>query len=142
MADDITARMRELYEAMNAKDLDAFIGMLAEDFVDHDEFPGLQPGREGVRQMFANMFSAFPDFRMEVDDLFAAGDKGVARMRMTGTHQGEFMGIPGTGRRVDVNGIDIVRFRGGKAVEHWGVTDMLALMQQLGAIPEPAGAPA
>jgi predicted ester cyclase len=66
-----------------------------------------------------------------------SGDKAVVRVRITGTHEGEFMGVPPTGKRIDVQGIDIVRFGDdGKAVEHWGVTDAMTMMQQLGAVPE------
>jgi hypothetical protein len=87
------------------------------------------------------MLAAFPDMRMDVQDSFASGDKAVARLRISGTHQGEFMGIPATGKPVSVNLIDITRFGDdGLAREHWGVADLLAMMQQLGAIP--AGPPA
>ena len=87
------------------------------------------------------MLAAFPDLRMDVQDSFASGDKAVARLRISGTHQGEFMGIPATGKSAAVDLIDITRFGDdGLAREHWGVVDQLALMQQLGVIP--AGAPA
>ena len=78
---------------------------------------------------------------MDVQDVIASGDKAVARLRISGTHQGEFMGIPATGKSVSVNLIDITRFGDdGLAREHWGVVDQLAMMQQLGVIP--AGPPA
>jgi predicted ester cyclase len=69
--------------------------------------------------------------------MIAEGDKVVTRFTMRGTHQGEFMGIAPTGRRVEMTGIDIIRFSDGKMVEHWGNTDDLGMMQQLGVIPEP-----
>jgi predicted ester cyclase len=76
---------------------------------------------------------------MDAEDILVSGDKAVARVRATGTQQGEFMGIPATGRSVDVQLIDIIRFGDdGLAHEHWGVFDALAMMQQLGAIPAPA----
>lgn len=137
MTDDIAARAREFYEAVSAGDIDAAVGMFADDFVEHDEFPGLEPTREGVRQFFESFRAAFPDLRFEAEDVFAAGDKAVGRIRMTGTQQGEFMGLPASGRRIDVSGIDIVRFRGEKMVEHWGAFDSLKMMTQLGAVPEP-----
>ena len=87
------------------------------------------------------MLAAFPDWRMTVEDLIAGEDKTVARLTATGTHKGEFMGVPPTGRHVDVQLIDIMRFDGaGLVCEHWGVADMLSLMQQLGVVP--AGPPA
>nr|WP_244247068.1 ester cyclase [Nocardioides euryhalodurans] len=77
---------------------------------------------------------------MIVEDLLGARDKTVARVRVTGTHQGAFMGIPPTGATVDVQLIDIMRFDGaGQVCERWGVADLLAMMQQLGVVP--AGAP-
>lgn len=82
--------------------------------------------------------AAFPDLRMEPQDVLASGDKVVARARATGTNQGEFMGMPATGKSVDVQLIDIIRFGDdGLAREHWGVFDALGMMQQLGAIPAP-----
>ena len=75
---------------------------------------------------------------MEAQDILVSGDKVVARVRGTGTHHGEFMGVPATGKSVDVQLIDIIRFGDdGLAREHWGVFDGLAMMQQLGAIPGP-----
>jgi len=78
---------------------------------------------------------------MHVEDVLPSGDKVVSRMRATGTHEGEFMGMPATGKRIDVPFVDIIRFGDdGLAREHWGVFDAMTMMQQLGAIPE--GAPA
>ena len=81
--------------------------------------------------------AAFPDLRMDPEDVLASGDKVVARVRATGTHQGEFMGMPSTGKSIDVQLIDILRFDDdGLAREHWGVVDLMAMMQQLGVVPE------
>ena len=81
------------------------------------------------------LLAAFPDFRMDVEDVIASSDKAVARVRVTGTHKGEFMGIPATEKSAAVNLIDITRFGDdGLAHEHWGVVDQLALLQQLGVI--------
>ena len=71
-----------------------------------------------------------------MEDIVVEGDKGAARVTMKGTHSGECMGVPATGKQVNVSAIDIFRFADGKLVEHWGVTDAMALMQQFGAIPE------
>jgi predicted ester cyclase len=82
--------------------------------------------------------AAFPDLRMKVEDAFASGNKAVARVRFTGTHRGELMGIPATGKSVDVPVIDIMAFNdAGLVSEHWGVFDAMALMQQLGVIEGP-----
>jgi predicted ester cyclase len=85
--------------------------------------------------------AAFPDLRMEAEDVLVSGDKAVARVRATGTHQGEFIGMPATGKRIEVPVIDIMRFGDdGLVHEHWGLFDSLGMMQQLGAIPAPTPA--
>ena len=138
---DHTNSIQRLYDLINAGDIDGFGRLLADDFVERDEIPGLPPTKEGVVQYFRLLLAAFPDMKMDVQDSFASGDKAVARLRVSGTHKGEFMGIPATGNLVSMNLIDIIRFGDdGLAREHWGVADQLALMQQLGVIP--AGPPA
>jgi steroid delta-isomerase-like uncharacterized protein len=138
---DHTNSIQRLYDLINAGDIDGFGRQLADDFVERDEIPGLPPTKEGVVQYFRLLLAAFPDMKMDVQDSFASGDKAVARLRVSGTHKGEFMGIPATGNLVSMNLIDIIRFGDdGLAREHWGVADLLALMQQLGVIP--AGPPA
>ena len=134
---DHAAAMKRLYDLINAGDIDGFGELLAEDFVEHEEMPGLEPSKEGVKQLFHMYRAAFPDLRMEPQDVLVSGNKAVARVRATGTHRGEFLGMPATGKSVDVQLIDITRFGDdGLAREHWGVFDALALMQQLGAIPQ------
>lgn len=137
---DHTNSIQRLYNLINAGDIDGFGRQLADDFVERDEIPGLPPTKEGVVQYFRLLLAAFPDMKMDVQDSFASGDKAVARLRVSGTHKAEFMGIPATGNLVSMNLIDIIRFGDdGLAREHWGVADQLALMQQLGVIP--AGPP-
>ena len=138
---DHTASIRRLYDLINAGDIDGFGRQLADDFVEHEELPGIPPTKAGVVQYFRMMLAAFPDMRMDVEDVIASGDKAVARVRVTGTNKGEFMGMPATGKSATVKLIDITRFgNDGLAHEHWGVVDQLGLMQQLGVIP--AGPPA
>ena len=130
------ATMQKFFERVNAGDLDGFIDLVADDFVEHEPIQG-PPTKEGVKQFFQAYMAAFPDLRMDVEDVLESGDKAVARVRITGTHESEFLGVPPTGRRIDVQGIDIVRFGDdGRAVEHWGVTDAMTMMQQLGVVPE------
>jgi predicted ester cyclase len=85
--------------------------------------------------------AAFPDLRMDAEDVIAGGDKVVTRVRYTGTNKGAFMGMPATGKSVDVQLIDIMRFGDdGRVHEHWGVMDQMTLMQQLGLVPAPPSA--
>ncbi|HKY52786.1 MAG TPA: ester cyclase, partial [Anaerolineales bacterium] len=127
--------IQRLYDLINAGDIDGFGRQLADDFVERNGVPGIPPTEAGVIQYFQMLLAAFPDLRMDVEDVIESGDKAVARVRVTGTHKGEFMGIPATGKSTAVNLIDITRFGDdGLAHEHWGVVDQLALMQQLGVI--------
>ena len=135
---DHTNSIQRLYDLINAGDIDGFGRQLADDFVEREEIPGLPPTKEGVVQYFRLLLAAFPDMQMDVKDVIAGGDKAVARLEVSGTHKGEFMGIPATGNPVSVNLIDITRFGDdGLAREHWGVADLLSMMQQLGVIPTP-----
>ncbi len=133
---DITATTRRAYDLINAGDIDGFGDLLAEDFVEHEETPGLAPTKEGVLAFFRMYRAAFPDLQMQAEEVLASGDRTVIRARATGTHQGEMMGMPATGKSIDVKLIDIMGFNdAGMICEHWGVIDMLSMMQQLGAIP-------
>ncbi|MGA2514444.1 MAG: ester cyclase [Candidatus Limnocylindrales bacterium] len=138
---DHAATARRLYDLINAGDIDGFADHLTDDFVEHEETPGLAPTKAGVKDFFRMQLAAFPDLRLRVEDVVANGHKAVARVRYTGTHQGAFMGMPATGKSVDVQLIDIFRFDDrGRVQEHWGVLDALSMMQQLGVVP--AGPPA
>ena len=94
-------------------------------------------GPEGFKQLIAMYRNAFPDLHLDVDSLIAEGDTVVSRWTGGGTHKGELMGIPPTGKHVKVTGVVISRFAGGKAVEDWELIDTLGMLQQLGAIPAP-----
>jgi steroid delta-isomerase-like uncharacterized protein len=131
-----------MYELLSAGDVDGFGALVADDFVEHERSPGFPPTKEGVLEMFRMYIAAFPDLRMNVEDVLVDGDKAAARVTVTGTNQGEFLGAPATGRPVEVQVIDITRFGDdGLAKEHWGLSDTMGLMQQLGALPAegPAG---
>ena len=138
---DHVATARRLYEYINAGDIEGFATLLSDDFVEHEETPGLAPTKGGVKDFFRMQRAAFPDMRMDVEDAFASGEKAVARVRYTGSNRGDFMGMPATGKSVDVQLIDMFAFGDdGLVREHWGVIDLMAMMQQLGVVP--AGLPA
>lgn len=133
---DHAATMQSFYERVNAGDIEGAGALLADDFVDHEEIPGFSPTKEGTQQGFRMLRAAFPDLRMDAEDVLASGNKAVARVRFTGTQHGELMGMPPTGKHVDVQAIDIIRFNeAGLACEHWGVMDVMSMMQQLGVVP-------
>jgi steroid delta-isomerase-like uncharacterized protein len=134
-ADRNLAALRQIYEAFDSGDAALLDPVIAEDCVDHDPAPDQPPGREGLRAFIGAMHAGFPDFRLSAEEMFAAGDRVVARFLIRGTHTGTFMGMPPSGRPIEVKGIDIVRFEGGVAVEHWGMFDTLTMLQQVGAVP-------
>ena len=109
--------------------------LIAEEFVDHVDLPGLEgSGRERYRASVEMMRRAFPDFRNPIDFAVAEGDLVVSCGRMTGTHSGDLMGLPPTGRQIDLPTIGILRFANGRAIERWGISDNMTMMQQLGVM--------
>jgi steroid delta-isomerase-like uncharacterized protein len=134
---DHSATMQRTYDLINDGDIDGFGRLLAEGFVEHEELPGLAPTKEGVKELFHTYRAAFPDLHMDAEDIIASGDKTVARVKALGTQNGEFMGMPPSGKRIEVQLIDIMRFDdAGLVCEHWGVMNMLSMLQQLGALPD------
>lgn len=124
-------------EVVNNGNIAAADKYLAENFVDHEPFPGLKSDREGCKQFFAMMRDAFPDLKFDIHFMLAEGDKVAVYITMSGTQKKDFAGIPSSGKKFSANTIDIIRIADGKAVEHWGVTDGMTMMQQLGAMPAP-----
>jgi len=136
--EDNKAVVRRFYEeVMNQRKRAVLDEVFDPNVVDHFAAPGTPGGLEGAKQTLGMFLTAFPDLHFTVEDLIAEGDKVVARATMSGTQQGAFMGIPPTGKRVTMTGIDINRFVGGKSVEHWVEMDTRGMMQQLGVIPPP-----
>lgn len=120
----------------------AFAKLLHPDVIDHSRPPGIAPGAEGVRQQFDGFRAGLPDFRATILHQVAEGDLVITHKVFHGTHTGELMGIPPTGKEVEILVMDVVRVASGRIVEHWGVVDRLGLLQQLGAIPQPEAATA
>ena len=129
-------------EVWNKGNLAVIDEVFAGDCVWHSAPPGMPANRDGLRQMIAGFRGAFSEARSTVDEQIAEGDKVAWRWTFEGKHTGELMGIPPTGRRVTFTGVSIDRIVGGRSVERRDSADMLGLMQQLGAIPAPAQAPA
>ena len=127
------ALIRRLYEeAANRGNLNAFDEILASDFTTHEDLPPEMPtGPEGAKQLFAMLRGAFPDLHVTIEDQIAEGDKVAVRTTFAGTQRGDFMGIPPTGRRVRYAVVDFFRIADGRVAEHWGLSDMAGLMQQL-----------
>jgi steroid delta-isomerase-like uncharacterized protein len=122
-------------EVWGRGDMRAADEVLAEHFIEHNPVPGQAPGREGHKQVLNAWRAAFPDLTITADEALADGDRVVLRWTAHATHQGELMGMPATGRRVTLSGIDILRIAGGRIVERWGEFNSGEMLQQLGAPP-------
>lgn len=138
---DLKAMVRSMYDGIsNATDVHAMLDThVTADFTEHEEMPGIEAvtSRETAAQQISAFQKAFSNLRFNVHDLLEDGDHVVARVSVTGTHTGEFMGLPATGNDVDFKTIDIFKFRDGKISDHWGVTDSGTLMMQIGAMQPP-----
>lgn len=139
-AEENKAVVRRVYhEVMGNHDLSVVPELFADDYVYHSPGGPDVYGPYSFRELVAAYWAAFPDFLQTADLLIAAEDNTVvSRWTATGTHQGEFLGIPPTGKRVTFAGVVITRVAGGKVVEDWELADMHGLLQQLREIPEPA----
>lgn len=131
------AVVRRYYaEVLNAGDLDTLDALAVASYEEHDPLPGHPPGLAGFKQRVEMLRSAFrPCFTVE--DVIAEDDKVVVRWTNRGTHVGDFLGMPPTGKAFAMAGIDIHRLRDGKLAEHWHVVDLFSQLQQLGLLPTP-----
>jgi predicted ester cyclase len=126
-----------LYDLLNAADVHAAGDLTTVDYVEHDPLPGQGTGREGVVDRFSMIVHGLaPQFTVE--DVVAEGDTVVVRWTNSGTHVGEFLGIPPTGRPFTIGGIDMYRIDGELLSEHWHQIDQLSMLGQLGLLPETA----
>ena len=128
---------RFVEEVINNQNLAAADELVAENFVELDPLPGQAQGREGLKQILAMFFAAFPDLHWTVEEDAAEGEKLWSRFTWRGTHRGDFLGVPATGNQVEVNGVVIDRIVEGKMVDSRILMNELSLMQQLGVIPPP-----
>jgi len=135
-AEENKARVRRFVEELwHAKNYGIVDELCAPEFVAHDLPAGVPANREGFKKVATVIHNAFPDIRFTLEDMIAEKEKVVLRWDSTGTHKGEFMGIPVTNKKVNRSGITIYRMAGGKIVEWWNKSDLLTVMQQLGVVP-------
>jgi steroid delta-isomerase-like uncharacterized protein len=123
-----------IYEAVNTGDLALLDEFVAPDYTEHSEgFQGVEP----FKQQITAFRAAFPDLRVTVEDLLIDGDRFASRTTVTGTHAGDLMGMPASGRRISVEAVDIGRIENGQAKERWGGLNLYSMLTQLGVIPAP-----
>ena|SRR5436190_14226071 len=119
-------------EVFRHRRVEAIDDLLTEDFTEHTPAPGQGADRQGTKEFIGQMLEAFPDMDFTIDSQIAEGDMVSSIGTMTGTHRGDFMGVPATGRRVSVPVMDTAKGRGGRFSDHWGLVDVPKLMDQLG----------
>ncbi|HEY8648865.1 MAG TPA: ester cyclase, partial [Candidatus Limnocylindria bacterium] len=122
-------------EVLNKRKIDLLDELAAEDYVEHDPFPGQGNGRADLKARVQLLLGAFDPLRFTVEDVIAEGDTVVVRWTNAGTHTGSFLGIPATNKPFSIAGIDVHVVRSGRMAEHRHVVDMLAQLQQLGLVP-------
>lgn len=137
MTDDIKAQVRRFYsDVLNTGELGLLADIATEDYLEHDPLPGQGSGLAGLTERVTMLREGLAG-TYTVEDVIAEGDRVAVRWTETGTHRGEIAGMPPTGNRFTISGIDIYRASDGKLAEHWHVIDMLSLLQQLGFVPSP-----
>ncbi|MBW4581641.1 MAG: ester cyclase [Tildeniella nuda ZEHNDER 1965/U140] len=129
------AATQRLGEAVNSGNLDVLHEVFAPNVIDRDPGSDQLPGPEGFIQFFTGFRAAFPDLSIGVEQMVADDDNIAIAYTITGTHQGDFLGIPATGRPIKARGVQIARFEHGQIVERWGSSDQLGILQQLGVNP-------
>lgn len=134
--EDIKKKILEAYDFFNTRDVtkDKAMKYIDENYTDHTPDPGQAPGIEGFVQSFANLKKGYPDYKITVNDIFFSKEdnKAAVLITLTGTNTGEMMGMPPTGKSINVGGIDYLVFKNGKCIDRWGYFDMMAMMSQLG----------
>ena len=128
---------RQVWDAWNAHDPEAFIKLLDDNFIsESDTLPASLRGREAARQSMQMYLKAFPDLHFDIQQMMASGERVITQWHATGTHKGELMGIPASGRRGEgIRGCSVSQHGGGKVVREWVYWDVASLLRQIGALP-------
>jgi steroid delta-isomerase-like uncharacterized protein len=129
---------RNTEEVQGKGDFDLFEELFAEDFIDHTPQPGTTPDKAGVRKLYTYIRVAFPDFRAEIHWQIASGNRVTTYKTYYGTHEGPFLGVAPTHRKIHFETVDVMRVEDGKITDHWGVANLLSVMQQIGGWTPPA----
>jgi steroid delta-isomerase-like uncharacterized protein len=121
-------------EFMNKGNLKLLDKLVADDYVEHEPIPEFELNKKGLHDYFKMMFIAFPDFRADIDFMIEEGNRVVVYLTYKGTHKGNYMGLKGSGKKIEFKAVDIIRVKDGKMTEHWGVLDVLGMLEQLGMV--------
>jgi steroid delta-isomerase-like uncharacterized protein len=130
------ATQERMAAAVNSGNLDVLNDVFTPNVVDHDPAPDQGPGPQGFIHFFETLRGAFPDLHVTPEHMVVDDDNVAFAYTITGTQQGDFLGVAPTGKRISARGMQIGRFEGGKIVERWGSSDELGILHQLGVSPE------
>jgi steroid delta-isomerase-like uncharacterized protein len=125
---------RNTEEVQSRGNFEAFEELFADDFVDHTPQPNMTPNKDGVRDLYERIRAAFPDFHADIHWQAADGELVTTYKTYHGTHEGVFLGVAPTGRKIHFETVDVMRVHNGKITDHWGVANLFSLMQQLGVL--------
>ena len=134
MSAENKALFQAFIDGMNNQDYTFIDRLIDPNFVDHDPAPGQAPGLQGIKDLMKMLFTAFPDIHVTIDHVVADGDTVAGAVTTTGAQDGDFMGIPKSGKKISMREIHMMRVSDGKMVEHWGLGDSMSMMQQLGVL--------
>ncbi len=128
--------VRQFYErVINKGDYELAPSILVPSFWDHGNPPDGPKGLEGLKQFLSMLASAFPDIRVDIEEMLAEGDLVAVRIKVSGTHKGTLLGkFPASGKHAVWTGMDFLKLKDGKITERWSVRDLLGLMQQIGVV--------
>ena len=118
-------------EFLNSANIKLLDKLVADEYVEHEPIPGFELNKKGLKDYFKMIFTAFPDFKADIDFMVEEKDKVVIYLTYTGTHKGDYMGKKGDGTKINFKAVDIIRIKDDKMVEHWGVLDIMTMMEQL-----------
>ncbi len=137
MPDNMAVVRRYFEEVLGAGRVDLLSELVAPDYVDHTGRSKRAPGAAGIREVVSLFHTAFPDLVITVEDTIPQHGRVATRFTIAGTQTGPFAGVAPTGKRLLIRGIAISRVANGRITEQWDQADMLGLLQQLGALPDP-----
>ena len=134
MSAENKALFQAFIDGMNNQDYTFIDRLIDPNFVDHDPAPGQAPGLQGIKDLMKMLFTAFPDIHVTIDHVVADGDTVAGAVTTTGAQDGDFMGIPKSGKKISMREVHMMRVTDDKMVEHWGLGDGMSMMQQLGVL--------
>jgi len=130
------ATIRKAIKALNEKDMSTIKELMTKDYIRHDLTSsfGERRGQDNTVDFFQSVISGLPDMQLNIMDIFGTENRVALRYTLSGTHKGEFRGIPPTGKKIEINAIHLYRFEGDKIAEQWALSDMAGMYRQMGVL--------